>query len=160
MGETPVVEDLLQRIKQLTGDLEKIRKGYVDKSGPVETSLSTNGLSEVASARADELDTAIEDLQYVAWLYRETATARGVRTAPSTTKLMSRVAEILSALSTSPPLPKPEGGVTGASFIERLIKLMEATPSAVVQKDSAGDHPPAFQKPAEPTQGLRSTLER
>jgi hypothetical protein len=144
MAETLNVEDVLKRIKQLTDDLEKIRKGCVNKIGPLETSLSANDASEVESTQAVELHAAIDDLQHVLWLYQETANSQGFCSTASTTKLLSRATDILCALSTSPPLPRPDGGANGASFVERLIKLMDATPDPLAQPKSAADK--AFQK--------------
>ncbi|HEY6349414.1 MAG TPA: hypothetical protein VI636_08410 [Candidatus Angelobacter sp.] len=139
MVETLVVEEVLTRIKQLTGDLEKIRKGYASKIGPVEKSLSANNLFEIENSQTvAELDAAIDDLQHVVWLYTETATARGARHTPSPGKLLSRASDIVCALSARPPLPKAEPGASGASFVERLIKLMESPPDAVAKPDSAG----------------------
>lgn len=136
MAETLVVEEVLKRIKQLTGDLEKIRKGYSNKIGPLETSLSANNTFEAENAQAiAELDAAIDDLQHAVWLYTETANSRGVRDTPSASKLLSRATEILCALSKRPPLPKVETGANGVSFVERLIKLMEITPEATPQPD-------------------------
>jgi len=139
MAETLVVEEVLERIKQLTSDLEKIRKGYSNKIGPVDKSLSANSLFEVKNSQLiAELDAAIDDLQHVVWLYTETANARGALNAPSSSKLLSRATDILSALSARPPLPKGEPGANGASFVERLIKLMEGPPDSVTQPDSVG----------------------
>ena len=136
MAETLVVEEVLERIKQLIGDLEKIRKGYSSKVGPLETSLSANNLLEVGNTQAiAELDAAVDDLQHVVWLYTETANARGIRDAPSASKLLSRATEILSALSKRPPLPKADAGTNQASFVERLIRLVDAAPEAGSQPD-------------------------
>ncbi|HEY6253074.1 MAG TPA: hypothetical protein VI685_24200, partial [Candidatus Angelobacter sp.] len=126
MAEILVVEDVLKRIKQLTGDLEKIRQGYSNRIGPLETSLSANNFFEAQSTQViAELDAAVDDLQHVVWLYTETASSRGMRDAVSPSKLLSRATEILCALSARPPLPKPDADTSGSSFVERLIKLME-----------------------------------
>lgn len=136
MAETLVVEEVLKRIKQLIGDLEKIRKGYSNKIGPLETSLSANNLLGAGNTQAiAELDAAVDDLQHVVWLYTETANARGLRDAPSASKLLSRATEILCTLSTRPPLPKADVGTNEASFVERLIRLMDAAPEAGPQPD-------------------------
>lgn len=147
MGETLFVEDLLKRIKQLTGDLEKIRQGYSGRTGPSETSLNANRMVEVGNAQAiAELDDAIDDLHHAAWLYTETASARGQRNAPSPSKLLSRATDILCALSTRPPMPRQEPH--NASFVERLIKLMEISPDPVHASDAITDKGPVLHKPS------------
>lgn len=146
MGETVFVEDLLKRIRQLTGDLEKIRQGYFGRIGPPETSLNTNKKFEVGNVQViADLDDAIDDLQHAVWLYTETVSARGQRNAPSPTKLLSRAADILGALSTRPPMPRQEPN--NASFVERLIKLMEITPDPVQPPDALADKAPVLHKP-------------
>ena len=129
MAQTVAVEDLLKRIRQVTGDLEKIRQSYATTIGPPEMALCANSVLEVGSTQAlVELDEAVDDLQYVVWLYTEMARARGPRNTPSSTKLLSRATDILCELSTHPPLPRQEHTENTASFVERLIKLMEAPP--------------------------------
>ena len=148
MAETLAVEDLLKRIRQLTGDLEKIRQGSFSRIGPPETSLNANKLFEVGNAQAiAEVDDAIDDLQHTVWLYTETASTRGQRNTPSPSKLLSRATDILCALSTHPPLPRQEPNANGASFVERLIKLMEITPDPVQAPDAMTEKATALHKP-------------
>lgn len=146
MAETPFVEDLLNRIRQLTGDLEKIRQGYSARIGSLETSLNANKMLEAGNAQViAELDDAIGDLQHTVWLYTETAGARGQRNAPSPSKLLSRATDILCALSAHPPMPRQEPN--NASFVERLIKLMEISPDPMHAPDAMADKAPALHKP-------------
>ena len=146
MGETLFVEDLLNRIRQLTGDLEKIRQGYFSKSGPSEMPLNANKMFAVGNVQViTELDDAIDDLHHAVWLYTETASARGQGNAPSPSKLLSRAMDILCALSTRPPMPRHEPN--NASFVERLIKLMEISPDPVHPPDAMADKAPVLHKP-------------
>lgn len=147
MAETTLaVEDLLNRIKQLTGDLERVRQRYRNRIDPPEKSLSASAVCDVRSAQLiAELDAAVDDLQHAVWLYTETATARGSGNAPSPSKLLSRATDILCALSARPPLPKPEPD--GASFVERLIRLMDG-PSDAVTADPVLDPSQAIRKGA------------
>ena len=150
MPQTLVVEDLLQRIRQLTGDLEKIRQSYATTIGTPEMALRANSVLGVGSTQAlVELDEAIDDLQHVVWLYVETANSRGPRNAPSSSKLLSRASDILYALSTHPPLPRQESNPNTASFVERLIKLMEGPHDSVHPPEASTDKAPALHFGAE-----------
>lgn len=150
MAQTLVVEDLLKRIRQLTGDLEKIRQGYSSRIGTPEPSPSVNNLLEIRSTQAlEELDEAIDDLQHVVWLYSETASVRGPRNGPSSSKLLARATDILCALSTHPPLPRQEPNANTASFVERLLRLMEAPADTVHPPEARADQAPALHPGAE-----------
>jgi hypothetical protein len=128
MAETLVVEDVLRRMQELTDDLQTIRASIYKhifqpgKALSVEKVLIVSSNSEIIA----EFHKTLDDLRHVMWLCVQTAalTARGDAAAQS--KLLERATQILCTLSLHPPLPRPDPAVVKASFVGRLLQLIEA----------------------------------
>jgi len=122
MAETLLVEDVLRRMKEVTGDLEAIRAGI---SGQVFQPGKQFAGIDAGREIIAHFQEALDNLRHVLWLYAETAEFSAGNASPSQSKLLERATEILCALSLHPPLPKPVPTPCGNSFVTRLLQLME-----------------------------------
>jgi len=127
MAETLLVEDVLRRIKELTGDLEAIRAGISGQVFQPGKSVNCNQFPGANAGREiiAQFQEALDNLRHAVWLYAETMELSASSAPPSQSKLLERATEMLCALSLHPPLPKPLATPCGDSFVTRLLQLME-----------------------------------
>jgi hypothetical protein len=122
------VEEVLTRIRTLTGDLKVIREEISKEVFRPDPGLGRNIFLEAADSgqTIQEFRAAIDDLRHIVWLYIESAPNRTTHDPDVQRKLVARATEILCALSLNPPLPQPDIDPMERSFVERLMRFMES----------------------------------
>jgi hypothetical protein len=127
MAETLMVEEVLHRMQQLTGDLKLIRAEICQHVFPAEEPNGSNLFSKGHSSVEvmAQFKAAIDDVRHVVWLYLEAVGNRPTIDADSQRRLLARAMEIVTALSARPPLPQPRSNGGERSLLERLLTLIE-----------------------------------
>lgn len=127
MSKTLVVEDVLDRIQQITEELNLVRGEICnhvftsqEPHGP--NLFSTNSLSVELMTR---FKGSLDDVRHLVWLYLEAVSECPIAVVDKQRRLLNRATEILGALSQRPPLPAPAAAPSERSLLDRLLQLID-----------------------------------
>ncbi len=127
MGTTLMVEEVIERIQQLTGEIEQVREEICSHVFPAQEPRGGNLFSQPGSLEAmAQFKAAIDDVRHVVWLYLEAVAHRPTSEEDPQRKLLVRATEILGALSHRPPLPAPHPPRGERSLLDRLLQLIDS----------------------------------
>lgn len=138
MAGTLVIEDVLNRIEQLTGELQQIRGEICQHVFPAKEPGGVSLFSGVPNSEETmaQFKAAIDDVRHLVWLYLEALSSPTAGADPQR-RLLARATEILGALSQRPPLPLPSSTTADRSLLDRLVQLIEdrVDPKALGRKE-------------------------